>query len=232
MLDRHGRHGASPRPSDTIATPLIGDVQIASLSDDELRSRISEIFAVPAIGEAERSIHFAGCRITMTLRHNPERVCAAGTGGWYQMDTVIDLRFVYTNRDHATVRPVQHQRGEVEYRWDNVFWPYVTEAIEPHRRFSQTWSEASRAVISTDTSLPTPDLARRMDNLRALSAELFPEVSFAALSENVSYCNAGSVLSPLDMTRHFDGVNVMVPSDYGAEFAALIAAYEDRFCEP
>lgn len=211
--------------------PLIAATMSGStFADDKLIGHLETLLIERPDPKVSASFSFAleGCVLTRSILHNKDQTCLRSKGGWgwYRRDLIIDLRLLSTSPSNVRVRGTKHN-------WEQIEWPFRTGIAKQRRAYLREWEDRHRAILKEDMALPEYDLARRMDKLRALIEEMFPNRRFSGHSERVEYCGGAGALHTPALFWIFGDVRLsLVPVGNGAKIVDLIHRYAQRHCAP
>lgn len=208
-----------------LVTLFVAAMSKPTIADEALIGQLKALLTERPNPEASASFAFAldGCILTRSILHDKEKTCSRSRGGWYRWDHIIDLRLLRTSPYAARVR-------SNKYNWEQIVWPFRSGIAKERREYLQDWYDRHKAILKEDMALPEYDLARRMDKLRALIDEMFPNRRFSGHSQRIEYCGAGMLHSPTQFWMSGDVRLALLPVGNGEKVVELIHRYAQRQC--
>lgn len=205
---------------------FVATMSKSTFADGALIGQLKSLLTEKSDPKTSARFEFAleGCTLTRSILHDKDRTCSRSKGGWYRRDLIIDLQLLKTSPSVVRVRTSK-------YDWEQIEWPFRIGIAEERRAYLEEWEDRSTAILKEDMALPEYDLTRRMNKLRALIDEMFPNRRFSGHSERVEFCGgAGTLHSPPQLWSTDDVRLALLPVGNGAEVVELIHRYAQRHC--
>ena len=205
---------------------LVATMNKATFADGALIGQLKSLLTEKSDPKTSARFEFSlkGCILTRSILHDKDWTCSRSKGGWYRRDLIIDLRLLKTSPSVVRVRASK-------YDWEQIECPFRKGITKERRSYLDEWQDRHTAILKEDMALPEYDLKRRMNKLRALIDEMFPNRRFSGHSERVEYCGAGTLHSPPQLWFSGDVRLALLPVGNGAEVINLIHRYAQRHCK-